>query len=173
MMMDRHEALELLMELNAGIAELPQLPAEGKKRIVLAGGLCNMPDIFKIIEDAGGVIIDDDLCTGSRYVDGEIDLDGDIFEALADRYVKRAVCPAKHAGLYRRGDDLVKQVKEGQADGVIFLYLKFCDPHAFDYPYIKSMLDEEGIPNMLLEVEDSSPSEGQFHTRCEAFVEML
>ena len=73
----------------------------------------------------------------------------------------------------RRGEYLVRQVKKSQADGVIFLYLKFCDPHAFDYPYIKSMLDEEGIPNLLLELEDSSPSEGQFRTRCEAFVEML
>ena len=111
MMMDRHEALDLLKELREGMAETLPLPAEGKKRIVLAGGLCSMPDIFSTIEDSGGVIIDDDLCTGSRYVDGEIDLNGDIFESLADRYVKRAVCPAKHAGLYTRGEYLVSQVK--------------------------------------------------------------
>jgi len=28
----------------------------------------------------------------------------------------------------------------------VFLLLKFCDPHAFDYPYIKEMLDKENIP---------------------------
>ena len=94
-------------------------------------------------------------------------------KAVADRYVQRAVCPAKHAGLYTRGEHLVDLVKKGHADGVIFLYLKFCDPHAFDYPYIKTMLDGEGIPNLLLELDDSSPTEGQFRTRCEAFVEML
>lgn len=173
MMMDRWEALDLLNELGAGLDKETEQPDNGRKRIVLAGGLCNMPDIFNLVEDSGGVIIDDDLCTGSRYVDGEVDLSGDIFEALAERYVKRAVCPAKHAGLYSRGDHLVAQVKENQADGVIFLYLKFCDPHAFDYPYIKTMLDDQGIPNLLLELEDSSPSEGQFRTRCEAFIEML
>ena len=32
------------------------------------------------------------------------------------------------------------------ADGVIFILLKFCDPHAFDYPYIKALLDSAGIP---------------------------
>ncbi len=64
-------------------------------------------------------------------------------------------------------------MKENHADGVIFLFLKFCDPHAFDYPYIKEMLDKEGIPSMLFEVEDQLPSEGQFKTRCEAFIEML
>jgi len=171
MMMDRNQALDLIEGLRAGLDQ--DQSANDKKRISLAGGLCNMPDIFAVIEDSGGVIIDDDLCTGSRYVDGEVDLEGDIFEALADRYVKRAVCPAKHAGLTTRGDHLVAQVKESRADGVIFLYLKFCDPHAFDYPYIKTMLDDEGIPNLLLELEDSSPTEGQFRTRCEAFVEML
>jgi bzd-type benzoyl-CoA reductase N subunit len=173
MMMDRIQAVGLLKELLAALELETKQPNNGKKRIILAGGLCNMPDIFQVIEESGGVIIDDDLCTGARYVDGEVDLSGDIFEALADRYVKRAVCPAKHAGLYTRGDHLLAQVKESRADGVIFLYLKFCDPHAFDYPYIKTMLDDEGIPNLLLELEDSSPTEGQFRTRCEAFVEML
>ena len=173
MMMDRHEALDLLTEFRAALDQEQILPANGKKRLVLAGGLCNMPDIFEVIEDSGGVIVDDDICTGSRYVDGEVELEGDIFSALADRYVQRAVCPAKHTGLYTRGEHLVDLVKEGRADGVIFLYLKFCDPHAFDYPYIKNMLDGEGIPNLLLELDDSSPTEGQFRTRCEAFVEML
>ncbi len=173
MMMDRHEALDLLTEFREGLDKEMDAPVSGKKRLILAGGLCNMPDIFEVIEDSGGVIIDDDICTGSRHVDGEVDLDHDIFEALADRYVKRAVCPAKHAGLYTRGDHLMELVKSSQADGVIFLYLKFCDPHAFDYPYIKKMLDDEGIPNLLLELDDSSPTEGQFRTRCEAFVEML
>lgn len=173
MMMDRHEALDLLTELRTVLDAGNDLSASGKKRIILAGGLCNMPDIFEVIEDSGGVIVDDDICTGSRSVDGGVELDGDIFKALADRYAQRAVCPAKHAGLYTRGEHLVDLVKAGHADGVIFLYLKFCDPHAFDYPYIKTMLDDEGIPNLLLELEDSSPTEGQFRTRCEAFVEML
>lgn len=173
MMMDRDQALDLLTKLGDKLSENQEPQGSTEKRIVLAGGLCSMPDIFEIIETSGGVIVDDDLCTGSRYFDGEIDLDDDIFESLANRYLKRAVCPAKHVGLYTRGEHLVDMVKESRADGVLFLYLKFCDPHAFDYPYMKTMLDEAGIPSMLYELEDSSPSEGQFRTRCEAFMEML
>lgn len=173
MVMDRHEALDLLAELVKGLEQRKGFSDSGKKRIVLAGGLCNMPDIFEAIEGAGGVVIDDDICTGSRYVDGRVDLEGDIFKALADRYMRRTVCPAKHVGLYTRGEHLIEQAKRARADGVVFVYLKFCDPHAFDYPYIKEMLDKEGIPNLLLELEDSSSAEGQFRTRCEAFVEML
>jgi benzoyl-CoA reductase/2-hydroxyglutaryl-CoA dehydratase subunit BcrC/BadD/HgdB len=64
-------------------------------------------------------------------------------------------------------------VKEKKAQGVIFLLLKFCDPHAFDYPYIKQSLDEAGIPVMLMEINDPIPSGGQLKTRFEAFLEML
>ncbi len=53
------------------------------------------------------------------------------------------------------------------------MLLKFCDPHAFDYPYLKEFLDREGIPSMLLEIEQELPAEGQLGTRFEAFIEML
>jgi benzoyl-CoA reductase/2-hydroxyglutaryl-CoA dehydratase subunit BcrC/BadD/HgdB len=53
------------------------------------------------------------------------------------------------------------------------MYLKFCDPHAFDYPYLKEMLDARGIPCLLVELEEQTVSQGQFQTRCEAFLEML
>ncbi|MCK5202536.1 MAG: 2-hydroxyacyl-CoA dehydratase, partial [Desulfobacterales bacterium] len=51
--------------------------------------------------------------------------------------------------------------------------LKFCDPHAFDFPYIKELLDRAGIPSMLLEIEDQQISAEQLRTRIEAFIELL
>ena len=56
---------------------------------------------------------------------------------------------------------------------MIFLYLKFCDPHSFDYPYLKGYLKDAGIPSMLLEIEDRLPPEGQILTRIETFTQML
>jgi len=173
MMMDRKEVLDLLTELNNRLSDTDASDVVTKKRIVLAGGLCSMPDLFQIIETSGAVVVNDDLCTGSRYFEGDIRSDGDLVEAISQRYMERVVCPAKHAGLHTRGENLVRLAKENQADGIIFLFLKFCDPHAFDYPYMKEMIDKEGIPNMLIEIEDSSLSDGQLRTRCEAFVEML
>jgi len=63
--------------------------------------------------------------------------------------------------------------KKNNVQGVIFLLLKFCDPHDFDYPYLKEFLDRENIPSMLLEIEDQLPSEGQLLTRFETFIHML
>jgi benzoyl-CoA reductase subunit C len=102
-----------------------------------------------------------------------VDETADPLEALAQRYLNRVVCPAKHSGLYDRGNYLIEKVRENRAQGVIFLFLKFCDPHAFDYPYMKAMLDKEGIPSLMVEIEDQIASEGQLRTRCEAFMEML
>ena len=174
MMMDRHHLAEVLpavieeMEKKKGNAELSP-----GKRIVLAGGICNHPDIYRIIEEAGGAVVWDDFCTGSRYFEESVKDNADPLVAIAGRYIERAVCPAKHAGIFTRGENLLKIVKEKDARGVVFFFLKFCDPHAFDYPYMKEFLDREGIPSMMLEVEDPLPSEGQLCTRFETFVDML
>jgi benzoyl-CoA reductase/2-hydroxyglutaryl-CoA dehydratase subunit BcrC/BadD/HgdB len=174
MMMDRDHILEIL---PAVIEELEKkkenATSSAGKRIVLAGGICNHPDIYRIIEEAGGVVVWDDFCTGSRYFEESIKDNADPITAIAGRYLTRPVCPAKHAGIFTRGENLLRIVKEKDASGVVFFFLKFCDPHAFDYPYMKEFLDREGIPSMMLEVEDQLPSEGQLRTRFETFVEML
>jgi benzoyl-CoA reductase/2-hydroxyglutaryl-CoA dehydratase subunit BcrC/BadD/HgdB len=147
-------------------------PSTGK-RIFLSGGVCNLPDVYGIVEAAGGWIVADDLCTGSRGLTGRIDTAADPIAAISERYARRAICPAKHTGITGRGEELLRLAKKERVDGVIFIFLKFCDPHAFDYPYLKGMLDDAGIPSLLVELEEQNVSQGQLQTRCEAFVEML
>lgn len=173
MVMDRRWLLKELQRLATDLEEKDPVSDPAKKRIVLSGGLCSMPDIYKTIEKSGGVVVWDDFCTGSRYFEGEINSQEEPLKAIATRYMERVVCPAKHKNLFSRGEYLVHAVKKNRADGVIFFLLKFCDPHAFDYPYMKEMLEKENIPNVLFEIEDQLPSEGQINTRCEAFMEML
>jgi bzd-type benzoyl-CoA reductase N subunit len=174
MIMDRIRAASLLEEVAGELAQRGREAAgQARKRIFLSGGVCNQPDIYTIIEEAGGVVVGDDLCTGSRYFSGLIDEKADPVTAIANRYLERVVCPAKHRGLTDRADHLVRLVREKQAQGVIFFLLKFCDPHAFDYPYLKEALDRVRVPSMLLEVEDRLPADGQLRTRFEAFVEMI
>ncbi|MFO7666059.1 MAG: 2-hydroxyacyl-CoA dehydratase family protein [Desulfobacterales bacterium] len=173
MVMDRDMLLKELASFTENLQEEKESVKPGGKRVVLAGGVCNLPDIYSLIEDSGGAVAWDDFCTGSRYFEDGIELCGDIYKSIAGRYSDRIVCPAKHSGLFSRGEYLVNIARKHNAKGVIFLFLKFCDPHSFDYPYMKEMLDKEGIPSMLFEIEEQLPSEGQFKTRCEAFLEML
>lgn len=143
------------------------------KRVVLSGGICTVPEIYTFIEAAGGAIVWDDLCMGGRYFDGLVSEAMAPDEALARRYAARSVCPAKHTGITSRGDHLAEVVKRSRAQGVIFLKLTFCDPHAFDYPYMKQMLDDNGIPSILIELETLSHASAQIQTRCQAFMEMI
>ena len=142
------------------------------KKLVLAGGMCD-PDIYHIIEEAGGTVVCDDFCTGSRYFDELVNEDDDPIKSIAERYLKRTVCPAKYGNLRSRADNIIGTAKNNNADGVIFLLLKFCDPHAFDYPYLKQYLDKEEIPNTLIEIEDQFSVGERLVTRLEAFIETL
>jgi bcr-type benzoyl-CoA reductase subunit C len=172
MIMDRRDFAQALELLIDAVADAPR-GVRRRRRLVLTGGLCSVPDIHHLLEASGGAVVWDDSCTGARYFEGIIAQSDDPVDAIARRYLERVVCPAKHAGLDRRGEHLLDMVREKKAEGVIFIFLKFCDPHAFDYPYLKALLDQEQIPTMLFEIEDRLSSEGQIRTRCEAFVEML
>ncbi|HRR46065.1 MAG TPA: 2-hydroxyacyl-CoA dehydratase family protein [Syntrophales bacterium] len=190
MIMDRRQAAAMLGEIAAALSretqEVTAFPGTGKdrKRLLMVGGVCNHPRLHGLIEAAGGVVVWDDLCTGARYFQDTADKtqgdtretaarEGEPLRVIAESYLQRAVCPAKHAGLTSRAERIVSLVRDKGARGVIFLHLKFCDPHAFDYPYLKTALDREKIPHLMLEIEDPLPAEGQLRTRLEAFMEMI
>ncbi len=174
MIMDRSRAATLLDQVADQLERTPgDPPGPERKRLILSGGVCNQPDIYTVIEEAGGAVVGDDLCTGSRSFSGLIDEKADPVAAIAARYLERVVCPAKHRGLSERAENLVRLAREKRAQGVIFFFLKFCDPHAFDYPYLREALEKAGIPSMVIEVEDRLPADGQLRTRFEAFIEMI
>jgi benzoyl-CoA reductase subunit C len=174
MIMERETFLEALGAITAELTKTASAKKPSPvKRLVLSGGICSHPDIYDAIEAAGGVVAGDDLCTGSRYFEGVIKENLPPLTAIAQRYAERASCPAKHAGLTHRGNNLVRTVRDCRADGVVFMLLKFCDPHAFDYPYLKEMLDRENIPSLLLEIEDQTQAGGQLQTRLETFIQIL
>lgn len=174
MVMDREEAAASLAALAGSLLPGGQAAAgSSRKRVILSGGICTHPDLYSLMAAAGADVVWDDLCTGTRYVEGLVSETGDPIAAIAKRYIERMVCPAKHSDITARGRNLVDLARTHNASGVIFLFLKFCDPHAFDYPYLKQFLDEAGIPSMVLEIEERLPPEGQMNTRIESFVEMI
>ncbi|MGW8301361.1 MAG: 2-hydroxyacyl-CoA dehydratase subunit D [Desulfobacterales bacterium] len=173
MVMDRNELAEGLSAVVDLLQTQDPETDTSQKRLVLTGGICSMPEIYQPIEDAGGTVVWDDFCTGSRYFEGTVDPQGNLLTSIGRRYFNRIICPAKHRDCFSRGDSLLKMVENTRAQGVIFVILKFCDPHAFDFPYIKSLLDRAGIRSMLLEIEDQQISEEQLRTRLEAFIELL
>ncbi len=171
-LMKKEEHNKLLENL---IKELENIsPQELKKpRILVGGSVCQAQGFIQSIESAGVVVSDDDLCMGSRsYVLPSMH-QGEPIDMLAQMYLSRIPCPAFHKPGYDPAESYLEKVKNGHIDGVIFLQTKFCDPYAFNYPYLRKRLEQEGIPSLLLEVEQNQPVPEAFRTRVEAFVETL
>ncbi len=175
--MDREKAADLLDQLITRLEQgMPDSELSGScmpKRLFLSGSVCDMPGLYDLFQETGSVVAGDDLCTGRRWFDELVPEDMDPMAALTRRYTRRMICPAKHHDLYTRADQLIQQVREARADGVVFVLLKFCDPHAFDYPYLKAQLEDAGIKSMALELDKGQDSTGQMATRVETFVHML
>jgi benzoyl-CoA reductase/2-hydroxyglutaryl-CoA dehydratase subunit BcrC/BadD/HgdB len=140
--------------------------------LLLVGAVFDDPSLLGLITELGGRVAGDDLCTGSRYFDTLVDEGVEPYSALAERYLSRPPCPAKHAGIDLRVERVLTLARATGADGVIFLSPKFCDPHAFDYVPLYQELDKVGVAHLLLEPEVTAP-EGQLRTRLQAFFEML
>ena len=147
--------------------------AAPKVRLFVSGSVCNHARVFDLFDGSGASLVGDDLCTGWRYFSEDASADGNPLEALAARLTRRVPCPCKHNPELDRGDDLLQRVEEARAQGVVFLLLKFCDPHAFDYPYLKDRLARKKIPSLLLEIEPGSMPLGALDTRLQAFIETL
>ena len=171
-LVDRARYLELLGEL---LNALPEQAEEGKDLVpvYLSGNMAHSESYFSLIEEAGAMVVRDDLCSGARTLRLMVPEDVDPIEALTQRYFTSFFCPTKHKGYRAHQEALLQEVQESGARGVIFLLYKYCEAHYFDYPDLKAALESKGIPCLLLDVEDPSQSLGQLKIRLQAFVEML
>lgn len=175
MIMDREHAARLLPVIADALEDKAHdaSPEQNIKRVIVSGSICDTPNFYSAIEDAGAIVVGDDLCTGQRWFEGIVEENRDPMQAVADRYMDRIVCPAKHASTTFRGEHLVSLAQKNNARGVIFILLKFCDPHAFDFPYVREFLDKAGIKSTLVEMDDQQDAMGQLATRIETFIHMI
>jgi benzoyl-CoA reductase/2-hydroxyglutaryl-CoA dehydratase subunit BcrC/BadD/HgdB len=171
-LMDRQRYFELLTEV---LNRLPNKTGEGRNRvpIFLAGNMAHSDIYFSLIEEAGAIVVQDDLCSGMRSLHLMVPEDIDPIEGLTNRYFTSFFCPTKYQGPSAHIETLLKEVQKSGAKGVLFLLYKYCESHFFDYPDLKRSLESKGIATLLLEVEDPSYSIGQLKIRIHAFVEML
>jgi bzd-type benzoyl-CoA reductase N subunit len=169
-MMPREVFNPLLAGLLSVLERAPARP--NGPRLFLVGAVLDEPRLLDLIEDLGAQVAGDDLCSGSRHFHGQVGAEGDPIAALADYYLRRPPCPTKLHPAHDPRAYLLDQVRQARAQGIVFVLEKFCDPHAFDYALVHSVLDDTGVPHLLLEMEQT-PSLEALRTRLQAFVEML
>ncbi len=143
-----------------------------RPRIMIVGSLLSNSQLIEAVEEAGAVVVCDDLCTGSRYFEGKVEDRGDLVEALSRHYLLKTPC-ARMKDTFLRLEAGKKWVKEYRVDGVIYQTLKFCDNHLYDYPVYQEFFKKIDVPMLQIENDFVGGNLGQIKTRIEAFVEML
>ncbi len=178
MFMLKEEHNQLMVKLLKDL-KTKQPAGEGRAKVVLSGHFCHRPrtDVLDLLEDAGGIVVDDDLFCGTRYFTNQVDTTKEPLLALIDRYMQ--VSPPDPTRMNNDGkiDDwgnyLADMVKKSHAQGVIHLITKFCPPHQEWWPDTKRTLNAAGIHDLMLEVEYESANLAPMRTRLETFIETI
>jgi benzoyl-CoA reductase/2-hydroxyglutaryl-CoA dehydratase subunit BcrC/BadD/HgdB len=163
--------LPMLQRLISSFSGRARPEASGVPLLV-SGSIIENPRLFEIIEERGGRIVADDLCTGYRNLSPPSGSGGDAVDALIDRYMNRFTCPSRGRAM-DRVPLLMDLFRASGAKGILFLFQKFCTPHLADHPILHRELNAGGIPSLSIEIEESLDVDGQFITRIESFLEML
>ncbi len=169
MLMPKEEHLELVQKL---LDKLPSRSGVPGARVMVIGSVLTNIRMLEAIERGGCVVVYDDLCTGCRFYLGLAPASGKPLERIAARYIERARCPCITPFSERAGY-IMEQARKFRAQGAIFLLQKFCDPHSFEYPALKRMLESIGVKTMLFETEEGAAEVEKLRIAAEGFVERL
>lgn len=165
---------ELCQELEA--TEKGVCP-ESAPRILLTGSPVFMPTwkVPMLIEDSGGIIVCDDICTGSKGFWDPIETPHwtmeDMLLSLADRYLMNtcACFTPNTARLIR----LQGFMEDFNVQGVFYHVLQACHIYGVEARRIENALKAQGIPMLEIETDYSQEDVEQIRTRVEAFLEMI
>lgn len=171
--MDPDEHHQLLRDVVAG--RKPDA-RDDRVRVHLSGHLCHAPrrELLDVIEEAGALVVDDDLWTGRRYLQTDVDETLEPMDAIGRWYAERNVnlpCPTRVQHDVGWDEWLLDATHGSGAEAVIHLMPKFCEPHMLFFPELRKALDEADIPQLLIETEHEGIPLESFRTRVEALVE--
>lgn len=100
--------------------------------------------------------------------------DGDLIQALGDRYFTRRVPPAWSRPTRERVDFVRKAVSDYSIDGIVWYQLMYRDGYDIHATYFHKVVEAEMGLRILKVESDYDPVEiGTLRTRFETFLEML
>ncbi len=145
-----------------------------RARLMVTGSVLTNPEFIDSIEQQGGLVVTDELCTSTRYWGDLVEIgEGESpVSALARRYLNNYPCARMYPSeeRFRR---IVESALDFKVDGVVSEIIRYCVPYAHDLPLLKNRLATHHIPVLSLDLEFGSSGSGQIATRVQAFLEMI
>lgn len=172
----------ILPYLRETLEEIKNRRTDAKKdyrvRVVVVGSEIDDPQLIKLIEGCGALVVADRYCYGSFPGRQEIILSDteDALTQVCRWYLQNTECPRQSA-LHRvkyRNDHVAQLVKDFNADGAIYEQMKFCTYWSYERVIASQVMPRDyGIHILSIDRPYISGQSGQLRTRVQAFVESL
>ena len=153
-----------------------------RARVAIVGSEIDDPQLTKLIEGCGALVVSDRYCFGSLPGREEIELrEGEsALDAIARHYLYNNHCPRAMGpkNLKARKQYIYEKALEYGAEGVIIESMKFCEYWGYERAQDAAWLTEGfALPGTLpvcqIERDYTCAASGQLRTRFQAFVESL
>ena len=156
------------------LLEASDVKHQSKARLMVVGSVLNNPVFIKSIEDQGGLVVTDELCSSVRYWFDPVvrQAQEPPLKSIARRYLTNFPC----ARMFPSSDRfklITKLIQDYRVEGIVSQNIRYCVPYAHDLPLLKDKAKELGIPVLALDIEYGTSGSGQVQTRVQALLEMI
>ena len=172
----------ILPKLRETLKELKKRKKDEKSpfraRVAIVGSEIDDPNLTKLIEGCGALVVSDRYCFGSTPGREVIELkdDEDALTQICLHVMEHSEC-ARYISdekVLQRRETADRLAKEYNAEGIIYEQMKFCDPWAYERMTGSYILREEyGCPVLAIDRPYAVGNSGQIRTRVQAFVESI
>lgn len=173
---------EILPYLQETLEEIKKRKPDRKNpyraRVAIVGSEIDDPNLTKLIEGCGALVVSDRYCFGSTPGREVIELndDEDVLTQICRHYMEVSEC-ARYISdekVLQRRETSDRLAKEFGAEGIIYEQMKYCDYWGFERALVSHIMhDEYGWPVLSIDRLYNNGNSGQLRTRVQAFVESL
>ena len=172
----------ILPYLRETLEEIKSRKTDAEKdyrvRVVVVGSEIDDPQLIKLIEGCGALVVSDRYCFGSTPGREVIELkdDEDALRQICLHVMEHSEC-ARYISdekVLQRRVTADRLAKEYNAEGIIYEQMKYCDYWGFERALVSHIMhDEYGWPVLSIDRLYNNGNSGQLRTRVQAFVESL
>lgn len=173
---DRFTLVEALESISQELRRKEETPSLEGPRVMLVGSTLAVGDykVVDLLEEAGATIVFEEFAEGMRHYSQKVDIDGDLMEALSQRYfMKRFPSAYAKPATRERFDFYLKQAKEFNVDGIVWYSLMYRDIYDMEGFLFEQAAREKDMPVLKIHSDYDANEIESLRTRVETFVEMI
>jgi benzoyl-CoA reductase/2-hydroxyglutaryl-CoA dehydratase subunit BcrC/BadD/HgdB len=171
------ESLLAVLKVEDSLSGLPDLPKTNLSKdalhIVTSGIIVDHPQLLDTLAANGFVVVGDDVAAESRQYLIDAPPVKSSLNALALKFSEMGTCSLLYDRDKLRINRIIDVAKSQQAEGVLVILTKFCDPEEFDIPFITRACQDAGLASLVVEYDRQMADLSQIRTAVLAFKELL